>query len=104
MQLGPSNRARRSPKPGPPDRCPPAAPLAPPGWAPPPPASAPSPPPPPPAPATVLPLPSRDGLGVEPRHFRLLLGAGLALLVGVSALLLVVLLLYRWVDPPASTL
>jgi len=52
----------------------------------------------------VLPLPSRDGLGVEPRHFRLLLGAGLALLVGVSALLLVVLLLYRWVDPPASTL
>ena len=66
-------------------------------------ASAPMLPGPSPVPARV-PLPSRDGLGVEPRHFRLLLGAGLALLVGVSALLLVLLLLYRWIDPPASTL
>jgi len=57
-----------------------------------------------PASARGLPLPSREGFGVEGRHVRLLLGAGLALLIGVGALLLVLLLLYRWVDPPASTL
>jgi monofunctional glycosyltransferase len=67
-------------------------------------ASAPTIPAPSPTPARGLPLPSRDGRGVEQRHLHLLLGAGLALLIGVGGLLLVLLLLYRWVDPPASTL
>jgi len=58
----------------------------------------------PPTPVGELPAPSRDRLGIERRHWRFLLGAGLAFLIGVGGLLLVPLLLYRWVDPPASTL
>jgi monofunctional biosynthetic peptidoglycan transglycosylase len=57
-----------------------------------------------PAPARELPPPSGQGFGLERRHLRFLLGAGLALLAGVGGLLLVLILLYRWVDPPASTL
>jgi monofunctional biosynthetic peptidoglycan transglycosylase len=57
-----------------------------------------------PTPAKELPPPSRHGFGLERRHLRLLLGAGLALLIGAGGLLLVLILLYRWVDPPASTL
>jgi monofunctional glycosyltransferase len=59
---------------------------------------------PPPIPARELPAPYRDKFGLERRHVRVLLGAGLALLIGVGGLLMILLLLYRWVDPPASTL
>jgi len=58
----------------------------------------------PPTPAEELPAPGRDRLGIERRHLRFLLGAGLAFLIGAGGLLLLPLLLYRWVDPPASTL
>jgi monofunctional biosynthetic peptidoglycan transglycosylase len=57
-----------------------------------------------PTPARELPPPSRRGFGLERGHWRLLLGAGLGLLIGAGGLLLVLILLYRWVDPPASTL
>jgi len=55
-------------------------------------------------PARELPPPSRDRSVLERRQFRFLLGAGLALLIGAGGLLMVLLVLYRWVDPPASTL
>jgi monofunctional glycosyltransferase len=57
-----------------------------------------------PIPAKELPPPYRDKFGIERRHLRFLLGTALALLIGVGGLLTVLLLLYRWVDPPASTL
>jgi monofunctional glycosyltransferase len=57
-----------------------------------------------PIPASELPPPYRDKFGIERRQLRLLLGAGLALLTGIGGLLMVLLLVYRWVDPPASTL
>jgi len=57
-----------------------------------------------PIPARGLPAPSAERFRLDPRHVRLLLGAGLALLIGLGGLLVVLLLLYRWVDPPASTL
>src|SRR5262249_52723245 len=58
---------------------------------------------PPPIPARELPALYRDKFGPERRHVRFL-GAGLALLIGVGGLIMILLLLYRWVDPPASTL
>jgi len=66
-------------------------------------ASAPRIPAPSPAPALPLPFRSPDGL-VEPRHVRLILRTTLALLLAIGGLLLALIILYRWVDPPASTL
>jgi monofunctional glycosyltransferase len=57
-----------------------------------------------PTPTRELPPLSGHAFGLERRHWRLLLGAGVALLISAGGLLLVLILLYRWVDPPASTL
>ena len=59
---------------------------------------------PPPSPAIPLPLPSREWPRVERRHLRLVLRLALTLLVAIAGLMLALLVLYRWVDPPASTL
>jgi len=57
-----------------------------------------------PSPAAPLPLPSRAWPSIEWRHVRRGLRVALMLLVAVGGLLLALLLLYRWVDPPTSTL
>jgi monofunctional glycosyltransferase len=51
-----------------------------------------------------LPLPSRALPRVDRRHLRLILRLAVALLVAIAVLMLAMLVLYRWVDPPASTL
>jgi monofunctional biosynthetic peptidoglycan transglycosylase len=55
-------------------------------------------------PAPIPPPFVRDRADVEPRPWRPILRAGLRLLVGAAGLLVALLVLYRWVDPPASTL
>jgi len=59
---------------------------------------------PPPSPAVPLPLPSRARPSIDRRLLRLVLRVALMLIVAIAALMLALLVLYRWVDPPASTL
>jgi monofunctional biosynthetic peptidoglycan transglycosylase len=51
-----------------------------------------------------VPRPSSTPTHIERRYLRLAFRAAVALCVGAACLLLALLLLYRWVDPPASTL
>lgn len=51
-----------------------------------------------------LPLPSRAPPRVERRYLRLALRGALAASIAAACLLFALLVLYRWVDPPASTL
>jgi monofunctional biosynthetic peptidoglycan transglycosylase len=61
---------------------------------------------PPPLPPAAIPLPplGREAVDVEPRPWRPILRTGLRLLIGTAGLLVALLVLYRWVDPPASAL
>jgi len=58
-----------------------------------------------PAPTPAIPLPLRSpDRRVDRRYLRLVLRAGLALLLAVGGLIFFLIILYRWVDPPLSTL
>ena len=59
---------------------------------------------PPPSPAVPLPLPFRAWPTTGWRHLRLAVRIALTLLAAIAILMLALLVLYRWVDPPASTL
>ena len=59
---------------------------------------------PPPSPAVTLPLPSRAWPTAGRRHLRLAARIALTLLAAIAILMLALLVLYRWIDPPASTL
>ena len=58
----------------------------------------------PPSPAVTLPLPSPAWPRVEGHHLRVVLRLAITLLAVVAVLIMALLVLYRWVDPPASTL
>ena len=57
-----------------------------------------------PSPAVTLPLPSRAWPRINGGHLRLVLRLAITLLVVIAVLIMALLVLYRWVDPPASTL
>lgn len=56
------------------------------------------------SPAVTLPLPSPAWPRVNGRHLGLVLRLTVMLLVVIAVLIMALLVLYRWVDPPASTL
>jgi len=58
----------------------------------------------PPSPLVALPLPARDATRTLGRRLRLALVAALAVAAVLAALVLALATLYRWVDPPMSTL
>ena len=57
-----------------------------------------------PSPAVPLPIPSGELPSIGRRPLRLVLQLALTLLIAIAALMLALLVLYRWVDPPTSTL